>query len=106
MNREMAGNSVYVRKPAWIAVVLVALTAISFSCLSHAEEPVSQSASAPSKAKSNDTQDAAANQAKIEKKLSKILENEEALLKGQQALSQKLDAILEELRIIKVRSTH
>ncbi len=84
--------------PGWVATALFSLAAIFFSCLSYADS---------SKAKASGAQDAdTANQVKIEKKLGKILENEEALLQGQQALSQKLDAIMEELRIIKVRSTH
>lgn len=90
----------------WVAMALFSLAVVSFSYLSHAEETTAtRSASTAGKAKTGDAQDTEAHQIKIEKKLAKILENQDALLQAQQTLNQRLDAIMEELRIIKVRST-
>ena len=60
---------------------------------------------AQGKDNSGDTQ-AASDTFKVDdKKLARILEADETLLQDQQALNQRLDAAIEELRIIKVRSS-
>ena len=43
--------------------------------------------------------------ARLEKKLSQILTNQEKILENQQTIFQRFDAVMEQLRIIKVRST-
>jgi len=45
------------------------------------------------------------NMALIEQKLEKILDNQTAILKNQQTILQRFDAVMEELRIIKMRAT-
>ncbi len=47
----------------------------------------------------------AADEARIERKLKQILENQEKILENQAAILQQFDLIMEELRIIKVRAT-
>ena len=42
---------------------------------------------------------------KLEKKLNEVLANQQQILTTQQAILQKFDAMMEELRIIKVRTT-
>ena len=86
-----------------LGVFLVALFTLNSLFAVFAEEGASQRA-ASVKPKAAATPEAA-EMARVEKKLAKILENQEELLKGQQTVLQKFDAVMEELRIIKVRST-
>ena len=49
--------------------------------------------------------ESASDHATVEKKLREILKNQEQVLANQATILQKFDAVMEELRIIKVRAT-
>lgn len=106
MSRKMTVNFGGFRKASWAAVALGCAAVFWYSPISLAEEPMARSASAGNKSTGSSATSDGAIEAKIEKKLAKILENQETLLQAQQALNSRLDAVMEELRIIKVRSTH
>ena len=88
-----------------LLVLGVFLGIICASNGSSAEEAAVRSSAAHGENNSGDTQ-AVSDTFKIDdKKLTRILEADEALLQDQQALNQRLDAAIEELHTIKVRSS-
>ena len=77
---------------AWVAIILVASAGSLV-----AEQSTGASAS--------HKQEASTGEAAIQKKLHEILKNQEQILANQTAILQKFDAVMEELRIIKIRAT-
>ena len=65
--------------------------------------PLSAEPSGPSSAKKADASDL--DEVAIQKQLRQILKNQQDILANQTAILQKFDAVMEELRIIKVRAT-
>ena len=97
-------GAIFTRKRAWaqhIAIIAgIGLAVIGFSLMAMSEEEPATSSrpSARAGAKAAGSSSPSAKDALIERKLDQILA-------GQQAILQKFDAIMEELRIIKVRTT-
>ena len=78
------------------------LAALLCACgVSDAEETSVKNAAARTTTKKTDSADLT----RLERKVDKVLTNQETMLNNQQAMLKKFDEVMEELRIIKVRAT-
>ena len=94
------------RKRAWAQLLAIGLVlgvgmGLSFSTRLLAEE--GEGRSSPSSTKKSTG--SRVEETRTEKKLAEILRNQEQILANQAAILQKFDAVMEELRIIKVRAS-
>ena len=96
------------RRPwGWLAAAVLAISAsaglwFQTASLAQEEEETRRPASSRSSVKQ---QVSSADIARLEKRLNEVLANQKTMLENQQAILQKFDAVMEELRIIKVRAT-
>ena len=97
------------RSTTWFITMVVGIglgVSCWFSASSWAKQTtVNARSSTASSATKPSTPSQEAKDAKLEKKLDEIVANQQTILQNQQTILQKFDAVMEELRIIKVRAT-
>ena len=84
----------------WMMAVLLIGLSIGFWC-----EPFSVAEERAAIGRTQSPASPSIDESSLEKRLSKVLANQEKILANQAEILQKFDAVMEELRIIKVRAT-
>lgn len=85
----------------WSGVCVAGLVGLSLAWIVQAEEATTRRTRSTSKTSESSS---AADDVKVIRKLDQILKNQETMLQNQQEILGRFDAVMEELRIVKVRA--